>query len=233
MRENILGMIKESVIQGRVDNDDEGLVGGMAGLPAVRDLTEQALQQSISVKDIIVEGLTQGMQIVGQKYEAGEYFIPDMLAAAEAIGVAMNILRPHLAESDIKPKGTVVMATVEGDLHDIGKSIVCVLLQGAGYVVKDLGVDVAPEEIVSAVREKEPGFIGLSGLLTNSMTAMQEAIAAIEASGLRDRVKVLIGGPPTSEEFAREIGADAYCTDAFDTVRIVDSFQRQSEVMEK
>ena len=138
----------------------------------------------------------------------------------------MDILQPHLTKSGVKPKGTVVMATVEGDLHDIGKTIVCMLLQGAGYIVKDLGVDVTPEAIVDAVREQKPGFVGLSALLSSSMTAMRETIAVLEASGVRDRVKVLIGGPATSEEFASEIGADAHCNDAFDTVRIVDSYSK-------
>lgn len=229
MKKDILEKIKESVIQGRVDKGDEGVVGGMAGLPAVRELTEQALEQGISVEEIILKGLTRGMGIVGQKYEAREYFIPDMLAATEAVGVAMDILRPHLKKSGIKPKGTVVMATVQGDLHDIGKTIVCMLLQGAGYIVKDLGVDVTPEAIVSAVQEQKPDFVGLSALLSSSMTAMRETVAALEASGVRDRVKVLIGGPATSEEFAGEIGADAHCGDAFDTVRLMDSFQGRSE----
>jgi len=169
MTEDIVSLLKENVVQGRVTQNDEGIEEGMVGQPGASELTEKALSQGISTGDIISKGLTAGMDIVGQKFEAKEYFIPDMLASAEAVGVAMEILEPHLAKSGIKPKGKVVVATVKGDLHDIGKNIVSILLRGAGYTVKDLGNDVEPQAIVDAVRSEKPQCVGLSALLTSTM----------------------------------------------------------------
>ena len=223
MTEDVLALIKENVIQGRVTQDDEGLEEGMVGQPGVSELTEKALAQDINAGDIIKRGLTAGMDIVGQKFEAKEYYIPDMLASAEAVGAAMEILEPHLAKSGIKSKGKVVMATAKGDLHDIGKNIVSILLRGAGYTVKDLGNDVAPQVIVAAVKEEKPQFVGLSALLTSTMVNMKDTIQALTDSGLRDEVKVIIGGAPVSEEFAHSIGADGYGADGFDAVRVVES----------
>ena len=223
MTQDILTLIKENVVQGRVTQDDEGLEEGMVGQPGVSELTEKALAQDISPKDIIKEGLTQGMDIVGQKFEAKEYYIPDMLASAEAVGAAMEILEPYLAQSGIKSKGKVVMATAKGDLHDIGKNIVSILLRGAGYTVKDLGNDVAPEVILAAVKEEKPQFVGLSALLTSTMVSMKDTIQALTDGGLRNNVKIIIGGAPVSEEFAQSIGADGYGADGFDAVRVVES----------
>ncbi len=135
----------------------------------------------------------------------------------------MEILEPHLAQSGIKAKGKVIMATVKEDLHDIGKNIVTILLRGAGYTVKDLGNDVTPQAIVDAVREDKPQFVGLSALLTSTMTHMGETIQALTESGLRDKVKVIIGGAPVSEEFAKSIGADGYGADGFQAVAVVES----------
>ena len=223
MTEDILRLIKENVIQGRVNQDDEGLEEGMVGQPGVSELTEKALAQGVGPKDIIAKGLTEGMDIVGQKFEAKEYYIPDMLASAEAVGAAMEILEPYLAQSGIKSKGKVVMATVKGDLHDIGKNIVSILLRGAGYAVKDLGNDIAPEAIIAAVKEENPQILGLSALLTSTMTNMKGIIQALTENGLRDKVKVVIGGAAVSEEFAQSIGADGYGADGFDAVRVVES----------
>ena len=223
MTEDILRLIKENVIQGRVNQDDEGLEEGMVGQPGVSELTEKALAQGVGPKDIIAKGLTEGMDIVGQKFEAKEYYIPDMLASAEAVGAAMEILEPYLAQSGIKSKGKVVMATVKGDLHDIGKNIVSILLRGAGYAVKDLGNDIAPQDIVVAVREEKPQILGLSALLTSTMTNMKAVIEALTENGLRDKVKVIIGGAAVSEEFAQRIGTDGYGADGFDAVRVVES----------
>lgn len=221
--EDILALIKENVVQGRVTQDDEGLEEGMVGQPGVSELTEKALAQGISPNDIIERGLTNGMDIVGQKFEAKEYYIPDMLASAEAVGAAMEILEPHLAESGIKSKGKIIMVTVKGDLHDIGRNIVSILLRGAGYTVKDLGNDVTPQAIVAAVREEKPQFVGMSALLTSTMIHMRDTIQALTESGLRDKVKVIIGGAAVSEEFAQSIGADGYGADGFQAVRVVES----------
>jgi 5-methyltetrahydrofolate--homocysteine methyltransferase len=168
------------------------------------------------------------MDLVGQKFEAKEYYIPDMLASAEAVGAAMQILEPHLAKSGVKAKGKVIMATVKGDLHDIGKNIVSILLRGVGYTVKDLGNDVEPQAIVDAVREETPQFLGLSALLTSTMIGMKDTIQALEESGLRDKVKVIIGGAPVSEEFAQSIGADGYGADGFQAVALVESLTSAS-----
>jgi 5-methyltetrahydrofolate--homocysteine methyltransferase len=221
--DTLLVRIKENVIQGRINKDDEGFDEGMVGQPGVSELTEQALAESVSPKDIIKEGLTQGMEIVGQKFEAMEYYIPDMLASAEAVGAAMEILEPHLLKSGIKSKGKIIVVTVKGDLHDIGKNIVSILLRGAGYIVKDLGNDIDPQTIVAAVREEKPQFLGMSALLTSTMVNMRATIEALTESGLRDKVKVIIGGAAVSEEFAQSIGADGYGADGFQAVKVIDS----------
>jgi len=223
MAEDILILIRKNVIQGRITRDDEGFEEGMIGQPGVSELIEEALAQGISSVDIIKEGLTEGMSIVGQKFEAKEYYIPDMLASAEAVGVAMEILEPYLAKSGIKSKGKMLIVTVKGDLHDIGKNIVSILLRGAGYTVKDLGNDIDPQVIVAAVREEKPQFLGMSALLTSTMVYMKDTVQALIESGLRDKVKVIIGGAAVSDEFAQSIGADGYGADGFQAIRVVES----------
>jgi 5-methyltetrahydrofolate--homocysteine methyltransferase len=225
MSEDVVALLKENVIQGRKTEDDEGVDGDMAGKPAVLELTQLALEKNIPVETIITQGLTAGMQVVGAKFSAKEYFIPDMLASAEAVGAAMDVLKPHLEASNVVTKGTFAIATVKGDIHDIGKNIVAILLKGSGYEVEDLGIDVPTEKIVDFVKERRPNFLGLSALLTTTMVVMGEIIEALKESGVRDKVKVLIGGAAVSEEYAREIGADAYCTDGFHAIRVLDSFQ--------
>jgi 5-methyltetrahydrofolate--homocysteine methyltransferase len=220
--EELIQLLKENIIQGRRDKNDEGIVDGMVGVPGAKELCEAAIRVGITPKTIIMEGLTAGMNVVGEKYEAKEYFIPDMLASAEATATAMEILEPHLAESGITSKGKIILATVKGDLHDIGKNIVGLLLKGAGYKVIDLGNDVPTERIVSAVGEGSPQFLGLSALLTTTMRMMGETIVSLEQAGLRDKVKVLVGGAAVSQDFADEIRADAYGTDGFDAVRLVE-----------
>ena len=225
MNEDIIGQLKEAVIQGRKTKDDEGIDEGMVGMPGVLELTRLAGEKNISLEVIINDGLTAGMQVVGDKFSSKEYFIPDMLASAEAVGEAMEILKPRLEASDVTTKGKFVIATVKGDIHDIGKSIVSILIKGAGYEVDDLGIDVPPEKIVEVVKEEKPDFLGLSALLTTTMLAMGETIEALKENGLRDKVKVLIGGAAVSDEFAKEIGADAYCVDGFEAIRALDTFQ--------
>jgi len=223
MAEDILKRIRDNVIQGRVTQDDEGLEEGMVGQPGVKELIAEALARGIEAPEIISNGLTAGMEIVGQKFETKEYFIPDMLASAEAVGAAMGMLEPHLARSGVKAKGKVVVATVRGDLHDIGKNIVSILLRGAGYTVKDLGNDINAQTIVDAVRDEKPQFLGLSALLISTMARMTEIIQALTESGLRGQVKIIVGGAPVSEEFAKSIGADGYGADGFEAVRVVES----------
>jgi len=224
MSKDIIATIKENVIQGRKTQGDVGIDDSLAGTPGVVELVQQALGKNISPQVIITDGLTAGMQVVGEKFSTKEYFIPDMLASAEAVGAAMDIMKPVLESANVKPKGKFAIATVKGDIHDIGKNIVAILLKGSGYEVHDLGVDVPTEKVVEFVREEKPGYLGLSALLTTTMTEMGVVIKALEESKLRNSVKVLIGGAAVSEEFAQEIGADAYCVDAFDAVKVLEGY---------
>jgi len=226
MSKDTVATIKENVIQGRKTQDDVGIDDSLAGTPGVVELVQQALESNISPQIIITEGLTAGMQVVGEKFSTKEYFIPDMLASAEAVGEAMDILKPILESSNVETKGKVAIATVKGDIHDIGKNIVAILLKGAGYEVNDLGIDVPTEKIVEFVKEEKPGYLGLSALLTTTMTEMGVVIKALEESKVRSSVKVLIGGAAVSDEFAQEIGADAYCIDAFAAVKVLDSYEQ-------
>ena len=223
MSEDIIELIKKNVIQGRVTQDDEGIDEGMVGQPGVTELIKEALASNVGVSDIINKGLTASMGVVGQKFENEEYYIPDMLASAEAVGAAMEILKPHLAKSGVKPKGKILIATVKGDLHDIGKNIVSILLRGAGYLVKDLGNDVESRDIVEAVREEKPDFLGLSALLTSTMVNMEDTIKALKENGLRDKVKIIIGGAPVSKEYAESIGADGYGADGLHAVSVIEA----------
>ena len=229
MPEDIISLIQESVIQGRIYKDDEGMDEGMVGQPGVTELVESALASGLSIQSIITKGLSGGMNIVGQKFEAGEYFIPDMLASAQAVGAAMEILEPYLAGSGVNAKGKIIVATVKDDLHDIGKNIVSILLRGAGYTVKDLGNNVDIQVIVDAVREEKPQFLGLSALLTSTMARMADVIQMLEENGLRDQVKVVVGGAPVSEKFAKSIGADGYGADGFQAVAVVEALASGTE----
>ena len=228
MSKDIIATIKENVIQGRKTQEDVGIDDSLDGTPGVVELMQQALERNISPQVIITEGLTAGMQVVGEKFSAKEYFIPDMLASAEAVGAAMDILKPVLESANVKTKGKFAIATVKGDIHDIGKNIVAILLKGSGYEVHDLGIDVPTEKVVEFVREKKPGYLGLSALLTTTMIEMGVVLKALEENKLRNSVKVLIGGAAVSDEFAREIGADAYCVDAFDAIRVLEGYQQAS-----
>ncbi|MCD6453612.1 MAG: corrinoid protein [Dehalococcoidales bacterium] len=227
MSQDTIARLKENVIQGRKTKDDEGVDDSLSGTPGVLELTRLALEEKVSPDIIVNHGLTAGMQVVGDKFATKEYFIPDMLASAEAVGEATAILKPYLEASNSEIKGKFTIATVKGDIHDIGKNIVATLLRGAGYEVVDLGINVPTEKIVQMVRENKPDFLGLSALLTTTMLAMGEVVRELEASGLRDKVKVLIGGAAVSDEYAQEIGADAYCVDGFHAIKMVDTFQQR------
>jgi 5-methyltetrahydrofolate--homocysteine methyltransferase len=226
MIKDIVAAIKENVIQGRKAQEDVGIDDSLSGTPGVVELVQQTLERDISPQVIITEGLTAGMQVVGEKFSTKEYFIPDMLASAEAVGAAMDILKPVLEAANVETKGKFAIATVKGDIHDIGKNIVAILLKGAGYEVHDLGIDVPTEKVVEFVREEKPGYLGLSALLTTTMTEMGVVIKALEENKVRSSVKVLIGGAAVSDEFAQEIGADAYCIDAFAAVKVLDSYEQ-------
>jgi 5-methyltetrahydrofolate--homocysteine methyltransferase len=227
--QKILEDIAINVIQGRVDQEDEGYDEGFEGQPGVTELVEQALERGIKAKDILLKGLTPPMEEVGNKFDRGVYLIPDMLASAECVGAAMDLLSPHLVKAGVESKGKYVIATVAEDLHDIGKNIVGIMIKGAGYDVIDLGADVAAEQIVNTVRENKAPYLGLSALLTTTMRKMPEVLDLLKEAGLRESVKVMIGGAPTSQAFAQEIGADAYCRDAFEAVEVLKSFAARDD----
>jgi 5-methyltetrahydrofolate--homocysteine methyltransferase len=225
MSEDILNIIKENVIQGRKNQTDIGIDEALSGTPGVVELVESAIANKMSPEAIITQALTAGMEVVGEKFSTKEYFIPDMLASADAVGAAMDILKPLLEESKVETKGKFVIATVKGDIHDIGKNIVAILLKGAGYEVNDLGIDVPEDKIVGVVKDEQPDYVGLSALLTTTMVEMDAVIKALEKNSLRDKVKILIGGAAVSDDYAREIGADAFCQDGFHAIKILESFE--------
>ncbi len=220
MSKDLIDQIVNNVLQGRRNKDDEGIEEGMAGDPGVAELVQEALDNGIDTNEILLNGLSKGMEMVGEKYETGEYFIPDMLTAAEAVEEGMKVMEPHLVKGESgSGKGKVIMATVEKDLHDIGKNLVSIMLKGAGFTVVDLGIDVPAARIVEAAEEEGAGLVGLSALLNTTMSNMGDVVKELEEKGLRDKIKVIIGGAPTSEDFAKEIGADSYGKDAFAAIR--------------
>lgn len=224
MNSELLERIVDNVLQGRRNSEDEGIEEGFLGEPGVAELVKEALESGLKPAEILVEGLSKGMEMVGERYEKGEYFIPDMLTAAEAVEAGTIVMEPYLLEQDRGgSKGKIVMATVEKDLHDIGKNLVCIMLKGAGYSVIDLGIDVSAARIVEVAVEEEARLIGLSALLNTTMIFMGEVVSELEKQGVRERVRVMIGGAPTSDDFAREIGADGYGKDAFAAIRVADN----------
>jgi 5-methyltetrahydrofolate--homocysteine methyltransferase len=188
------------------------LVAGDAG--GVKDLVGQALNEGVAAQKILADALIPGMSEVGDRFERNEYFVPELLLAARAMYTALDILRPRLAAGDFEPVGRVVMGTVQGDLHDIGKKLCVIMLEGNGYEVTDLGADVAPERFVEAVKETGARLVGLSSLLTTTMPAMQKTIRAIREIDPSGDVKVIIGGAPVTQDFAASIGADGFGRDA-------------------
>ena len=224
MSEDIISMLKENVIQGRKTREEMGIDDSLSGTPGVVELVQSALDNNIAADVIIKQALTAGMEVVGEKFSTKEYFIPDMLASADAVGSAMDILKPLLEASSIETKGKFVIATVKGDIHDIGKNIVAILLKGAGYEVHDIGIDVPEDKIIEVVKTEKPDYLGLSALLTTTMTEMDVVIKTLKENGLRDGVKVLIGGAAVSDEYAEEIGADAFCADGFQAIKVLESF---------
>jgi 5-methyltetrahydrofolate--homocysteine methyltransferase len=177
-------------------------------------MVNAALAENISANDILNQGLISGMDIVGDKMENGDMFIPEVLMAAQAMGACVDILKPLLGEGEGTKGATVLVGTVKGDLHDIGKNLVAMMMESAGMTVHNLGVDIAPEEFVAQIKEKNAQIVALSALLTTTMPMMQKTVDAITESGLRDKVKILVGGAPVNQEYADKIGADGYAADA-------------------
>jgi len=196
----ILEQISTVVIEGDLDE--------------IVDLTEDALDDGLTAQEILDSALMAGMDHVGVEFKAGNMFVPEVLRSARTMQMAMDILKPLLAESGVEMVGKVLLGTVKGDLHDIGKNLVGMMCEGAGFEVKDIGKDVAPEAFIEAIKDFEPDIVGMSALLTTTMRVMEHTIKALEEAGLRDRVKVMIGGAPVTQAFADQIGADGYASNA-------------------
>lgn len=197
---SILDTIKQDVVEGNYT--------------AVPELVKQALAEGVPAEQILNAGLIAGMSEVGRLFGCGEYFVPEMLVAALGMKKGLEVLRPALVAANVQALGKIVIGTVKGDLHDIGKNLVVMMMEGAGLQVIDLGVDVTPDKFVAAVREHQPQLVGMSALLTTTMPGMKSTIDALKSAGLRDQVKVLIGGAPVTDTFAHEIGADVYASNA-------------------
>ena len=190
----------------------------------VLDLVKNGLSQGVSAKDLLNQGLIAGMDVVGERMEKEEMFIPEVLMAAKAMSAAVEFLKPQLAEGDVDTRGKVVIGTVKGDLHDIGKNLVAMMLESAGLEVYNLGVDIAPDKFVEGIQAKGANILALSALLTTTMPMMKETVSALVKAGIRDRVKVLVGGAPVSQAYADQIGADGYAPDAGSAAKLARSF---------
>jgi 5-methyltetrahydrofolate--homocysteine methyltransferase len=191
---------------------------------AVAELTQKALDEGLAAAEVLKGGLLTGMDRVGVDFRDGTLFVPEVLIAARAMHAGMGVLRPLLAAGDIQAAGKVVIGTVEGDLHDIGKNLVGMMLEGGGFEVVDLGVDLSPDGFIEAVKAEQPDVIGMSALLTTTMPSMKRTIEALAEAGLRGNVKIMVGGAPVTQAFAESIGADGYAPDAASAVELARSF---------
>lgn len=188
----------------------------------VKEIVQGLVGSGENPIDIINMGLIPGMSVVGTRFKAGEMFVPEVLMAARAMNSGLDLVKHLIAETDLPSKGKVVLGTVKGDLHDIGKNLVGMMMESAGYTVVNLGVDVPPEKFAQAVKDHSPDFVAMSALLTTTMLAMKDTIEVLKEEGLKDKVKVLVGGAPVSQEFAEEIGADGYAPDAASATDLCD-----------
>lgn len=200
-----------AIFQAVVDGNTRGVVEGI----------DRALDHGIDAEVILNQALIGAMGEVGRLFEEGEYFVPEMLVAARAMQAGLSRLRPLLVAQGVQPLGKIVLGTVKGDLHDIGKNLVGMMLEGAGFQVIDLGTDVAPEKFIAALEEHKPDILGMSALLTTTMSNMKLTLDALKQTNWRDRVRVIVGGAPVTETFAQQIGADGYAPDASRAVTLV------------
>jgi 5-methyltetrahydrofolate--homocysteine methyltransferase len=207
-------MTPEEILKGLYDNT---LIGNA---PEVKQLTEQGVADGMDPESLLYDALIPSLEEVGARFERGDFFVPEMLIAARAMQGALDILRPLLAETGAQTVGTYVMGTVKGDVHDIGKNLVNIMLEGAGFTVHDLGVNVAPEVFIDAINEHKPDIVGFSAFLTTTMPMFKANINALEKAGIRDNVIVMVGGAPVTQEYADKVGADAYAPDASTAVRM-------------
>jgi len=197
---SILEQISENLIKGKAKE--------------VRELVDKAIKENIKPADILNKGLLAGMSLIGERFKKNEVYVPEVLIAARAMKAGMENLKPLLAKAGVQPIGTVVMGTVKGDLHDIGKNLVCMMLEGAGFKVVDAGINVEADKMVQLAKENNANVIGASALLTTTMTNMKTVVDSVKSSGLNGKIKVMIGGAPVTQAFADEIGADGYAPDA-------------------
>ena len=196
---------------------DETMIGNA---PAVLELTNKALAEGMGPDTILFEALIPSLEEVGARFERGDYFVPEMLIAGKAMSGALNVLRPLLAETGAETVGTFLMGTVKGDVHDIGKNLVNIMLEGAGFKVIDIGVQVAPEKFIAAINEHQPDILGMSAFLTTTMPMFKVNIHEITKAGLRDKVIIMVGGEPVTQEYADAVGADGFAADASTAVRV-------------
>ena len=203
----------ENIYQGVLEGDRDQVVESVS----------KALEENTSAEKILKEGMMTAMSEVGRLFEEGEYFVPELLVAARAMQSGLEILKPLLVAEDVEPVGTVVIGTVKGDLHDIGKNLVGMMMQGAGFEVNDLGTDVEPEKFVQAVKDSGAKLVAMSALLTTTMANMPNTIEAFNQAGLRNQVKILVGGAPVTEKYAQQIGADGYASDANQAAKLAAS----------
>jgi len=206
-----------------IDKEKFYMVLSQGKVEEVKKLTQEALEAGIAVELILKEGLIQAMDRVGVKFKNGEVYIPEVLIAARAMHAGMAVLKPVLSKSTGRMAGKVIIGTVKGDLHDIGKNLVIMMLEGGGFEVVDLGIDVPVEKFIEAIKIHQPQVVGMSALLTTTMREMKNNIQAVEWAGLRSQVKMIVGGAPVTEKFAQEIGADGYAPDAASAVELVRS----------
>ncbi len=202
-----LEVIKNSVIEGNVT--------------AAADETKSCLESGMDPMEIINQGLVAGMNVVGPRFKAGDMFVPEVLMSARAMHAGLDLVKEKMVDFEMPSSGKVIIGTVKGDLHDIGKNLVAIMLESSGFTVVNLGVDIPPEKFAEAVKEHEPQVVGLSALLTTTMLEMKETIDYLKEEGLRDKVKVVIGGAPVTDDFSTEIGADGYAPDGGSAVELV------------
>jgi 5-methyltetrahydrofolate--homocysteine methyltransferase len=207
-----------------IKNIFEAILAGEAD--TVKNNIQAALDAGLDPNQVLNEGMIAAMREVGQRFEAGDFFVPEMLISARAMQGGMALLKPHLQSGNVKAKGKVVIGTVKGDLHDIGKNLVALMLEGAGYEIKDLGTDVAAEDFIAALKAEKADILALSALLTTTMPSMAQTIEAVQAAGLRDQVKIIIGGAPVTEAYAKQVGADGYSPDASRAVGLAESLMK-------
>jgi 5-methyltetrahydrofolate--homocysteine methyltransferase len=198
-----------------------GVIEGQS--PVVQQKVQEGLAAGVNPAVLLNEGMIAAMAEVGRRFEEGEFYVPEMLIAARAMQAGMALLKPHLQQSEIKSAGSVVIGTVKGDLHDIGKNLVAMMLEGSGFEIQDLGTDVSPQKFVEAARASSAQIVAMSALLTTTMTNMKTTIEALEEAGLRASVKIMVGGAPITESYAHQIGADGYAVDASRAVAVAKS----------